>query len=139
MVAPFTPDYLGTGLIVDIAPAVSAVIAAASTEAARQAAELTGADPDPGAHTAPDADAGPGAVPNQPDVHADAKALATQLVRLRIELAAGLDPIDTVVVLRRGEVTWAAIAQAAGTSRQAAHERWGRRVREEVDGQDPDD
>ncbi|WLP90826.1 hypothetical protein [Gordonia sp. NB41Y] len=129
MAAPFTPDHLGTGLIVDIAPAVSAVVAAASAEAARCAAELIGADPaDP-----------TGTDPATPDVHADAKALATQLVRLRIELAAGLDPIDTVVVLRRGEVTWAAIAQAAGTSRQAAHERWGRRVREELDGQDSDD
>jgi hypothetical protein len=38
-----------------------------------------------------------------------------------------------VIGLRRWGATWELIARAAGTSRQAAHERWGRRVIEVLD------
>ncbi len=61
------------------------------------------------------------------------RQLAWQLTSLRLQLAVGLDCADTVVVLRAGGVTWAQIAQAAGITRQAAHERWGGRVRDILD------
>ena len=56
-----------------------------------------------------------------------------QLLHFRIILTAGVDPLPSVVGLRRWGVTWELIARAAGVSRQAAHERWGRRVLEVLD------
>jgi len=53
-----------------------------------------------------------------------AQQLAWQLACLRIELAAGWEPIETVVSLRRFGATWAVIGAAAGMTRQSAHERW---------------
>jgi hypothetical protein len=53
---------------------------------------------------------------------------AWQLLNMRIQLAAGLDPFEEVVMLRRMGETWARIGRAAGMTRQSAHERWGQRV-----------
>ncbi len=38
-----------------------------------------------------------------------------------------------MIGLRRWGATWELIARAGGTSRQAAYERWGKRVREVLD------
>ena len=51
-----------------------------------------------------------------------------QLIRLRLALELGLDPLPDLVGLRLWKVTWATIAEAAGISRQAAHERWSAKV-----------
>ena len=61
------------------------------------------------------------------------RELAVQIVQFRIELAAGIDPLASVVGLRRWGATWELIARAAGVSRQAAHERWGRLVVQVLD------
>jgi hypothetical protein len=61
------------------------------------------------------------------------RELAVQIVQFRIELAAGIDPLASVVGLRRWGATWDLIARAAGISRQAAHERWGRLVVQVLD------
>ena len=53
---------------------------------------------------------------------------AWQLLNMRIQLAAGLDPFEEVLQLRRMGETWATIGRAAGMTRQSAHERWGQRV-----------
>ena len=47
---------------------------------------------------------------------------------MRIQLAAGLDPFEEVLMLRRLGQTWSTIGRAAGMTRQSAHERWGSRV-----------
>ncbi|MFD1813005.1 hypothetical protein [Rhodococcus gannanensis] len=82
----------------------------------------------------------PGPLPGTPEWEAESttsipatRQLAWQLVVLRIQLAAGLDGLESVIVLRSQGVTWALIAQAAGVTRQAAHERWGSRVRAVLD------
>jgi len=53
---------------------------------------------------------------------------AWQLLQLRIGLGAGLDPLPTLIGLRRHGSTWEEIARAAGVTRQSAHERWAARV-----------
>ena len=53
---------------------------------------------------------------------------AWQLLTMRIQLAAGLDPLEEVLELRRMGETWATIGRAAGMTRQSAHEKWGARV-----------
>jgi len=59
---------------------------------------------------------------------------AWQLLQLRIGLGAGLDPIPTLIGLRRHGATWEQIAEAAGVTRQAAHERWAPGVRAVMGG-----
>ncbi|MCP2326136.1 hypothetical protein HDA40_004643 [Hamadaea flava] len=104
----------------DIAQAVTAASLAAVNEASRQADRILGPRPLPGT---PDWEAEQG----DPAIQRD---IATGLLQLRIELALGLDPFGTVLGLRRWGATWELVARAAGVSRQAAHERWGKRVRE---------
>ena len=41
---------------------------------------------------------------------------------------AGLNPLPTLIGLRRHGATWEQIAQAAGITRQTAHERWAGKV-----------
>lgn len=50
------------------------------------------------------------------------------LACLRIALAAGMDGLEDVIMLRRSGATWAQIGAAAGITRQSAHERWNARV-----------
>jgi len=116
--------YASRALAADVSRAAVAVTEVAVTEAGRQADELMGGRPDPGT-------AEWSALYESPA--GAARELATQLVQLRIELAVGIDPLGTVIGLRRWGATWELIAQAAGTSRQAAHERWGRRVMQVLD------
>ncbi|MGW4480689.1 hypothetical protein [Rhodococcus triatomae] len=82
----------------------------------------------------------PGPLPGTPEWEAESttsipatRQLAWQLTVLRIQLAAGLDGLESLIVLRGQGVTWALIAEAAGITRQAAHERWGSRVRAVLD------
>jgi hypothetical protein len=111
--------FTDTATQADIAPAVRAVINAGATEAGRYADEIIGFGPLPG--TAEwDAE--------QATTIPAERALAWHLLSLRIQLAAGLDGIETVVVLRMQGATWAVIGRATGMSRQSAHERWGTRV-----------
>jgi hypothetical protein len=104
---------------VDIAPAVRAVITAGATEAGRCADEIIGFGPLPGTKEW-DAEQNT-AIPAE-------RALAWHLLSLRIQLAAGLDGIETVVVLRMQGASWAVIGRATGMTRQASHERWGARA-----------
>ncbi|MCW2690097.1 MAG: hypothetical protein JWR37_4987 [Mycobacterium sp.] len=113
-----------TASTVDVSQAVAAVINAAVSEASRQAAVLVGGHPVPGS---PDWESLSG-TPAEAQ-----RETAAKLLELRIELAAGIDPFGTVVGLRRWGATWELIARAAGTTRQAAHERWGRRVLDVLD------
>ncbi|MBW0104225.1 hypothetical protein [Pseudonocardia sp. KRD291] len=55
------------------------------------------------------------------------------LACLRIALAAGMDGVEDVVMLRRSGATWAQIGAVAGITRQSAHERWNARVLEVLD------
>ncbi|MDN5914292.1 MAG: hypothetical protein L0I76_04160 [Pseudonocardia sp.] len=55
------------------------------------------------------------------------------LACLRIALAAGMDGLEDVIMLRRSGATWAQIGAAAGITRQSAHERWNARVTEVLD------
>jgi hypothetical protein len=50
------------------------------------------------------------------------------LVKVGIKVGAGIDPVGDVVNARRAGASWELVGQAAGMSRQAAHERWARRV-----------
>ncbi|MGW0043102.1 hypothetical protein [Rhodococcus sp. NPDC003348] len=111
-------------LAADVTAQASAVTVAALAEVGRQADLIVGAGPLPGT---PEWEAEEGT-----DIPLE-RQLAWQLTSLRLQLAAGLDCADTVVVLRAGGVTWALIARAAGITRQSAHERWGGRVREILD------
>ncbi|GAA5183641.1 hypothetical protein GCM10023322_23390 [Rugosimonospora acidiphila] len=132
-------EYLSAALTVDVSEAVATVNAIAVNEASRQSDLLMGGPIDPHAPDRPDESTsdGSGSAPPAPRGDADRSSarreLASQLVQLRIDLGVGLDPIGTLVGLRRWGVTWELIAQAAGISRQAAHERWGRRVRQVLD------
>jgi hypothetical protein len=112
-------------LAVDLTTAVAAVSSAAVLEVSRQADALLGGRRVPGDS---------GWEQWQGSDEAAEWELANQLVQLRLSLAADLDPLLIVLGLRRWGVTWEMIAKAAGTSRQAAHERWGRRVLEILDG-----
>ncbi|MDW5323576.1 hypothetical protein [Plantactinospora sp. KLBMP9567] len=117
-------SFVETALAVDVAPAAVAAANAAVNEASRQADLLIGGRPAPGS---PEwAAEQEGAVGRQREV-------ASQLLHFRIVLASGVDPFASVVGLRRWGVTWELIARAAGVTRQAAHERWGRRVLEVLD------
>ncbi len=117
-------DHVETAMTTDISGAVVAVTDVAVSEVSRQAEALVGKRAVPGS-VEWDALTGPAA-------EADLE-LATQLLHLRIELAVGIDPIGTVIGLRRWGATWAMIARASGSSRQASFERWGVRVREVLD------
>ncbi len=124
-------------LTADVAGAATAAVHAGVAEAQRQASRIVGIA---GAIEGPSSDSGrvdsgradsgradpghaPGAPTNPAPVDA-AQQLAWQLACLRIELAAGWEPIETVVSLRRLGATWAVIGAAAGMTRQSAHERW---------------
>ncbi|KZF11250.1 MULTISPECIES: hypothetical protein [unclassified Rhodococcus (in: high G+C Gram-positive bacteria)] len=102
----------------DITAATRAVVTAAATEAGRIADEIIGTGPVPGT---PDWEA-----EQSTDLPAR-RSVAWHLLSLRVQLAAGLDGIETVVVLRVQGTTWATIGTAVGMSRQSAHERWGAR------------
>lgn len=112
-------ELLERALKADVGAAASAATSAAVNEASRQADLLLGGRPLPGsAQWTAEQDSG---VAAERDV-------AAQVARLRIELAVGVDAFGSVLGLRRWGVTWEVIAKASGVTRQAAHERWGRRV-----------
>lgn len=103
----------------DIASAVRDVINAGAIAAGRFADEVIGVGPLPGT-TEWEAEQAT-SVPAE-------RTVAWHLLSLRVQLAAGLDGIETVVVLRMQGATWASIGRATGMSRQSAHERWGART-----------
>ncbi|EGD56676.1 hypothetical protein [Gordonia neofelifaecis] len=105
---------------VDVTESSRRVLNAAATEAGRCADELIGTGPLPGT-VEWDAEQGT-EIPAQ-------RMLAWQLVSLRVQFGAGLDCIETVIVLRTMAVSWEVIGRAVGMTRQAAHERWGARVK----------
>ncbi|MCW0213993.1 MAG: hypothetical protein OJJ54_11600 [Pseudonocardia sp.] len=106
-------------LTVDVTAAAAAARDAATLEAGRQADRLVGTPPRPGT---PEWEAEEGT--GLPAL----RERAWQLVQLRMDLAAGLDPIGNLIALRRAGATWELIGKAAGVSRQSAHERWSARV-----------
>lgn len=109
-------DVLDTALSADPESAVQATSAAAASEAFTRAQALLGGAPPPG-----------------DDDEVARWNTAVQVLAFRIEHAAGLDALGSVVGLRRWGVTWETIGAAAGISRQAAHARWGRQVRAVLD------
>jgi hypothetical protein len=112
-------DPVALALAVDVTAAAAAVQVAALTEAGRQADAILGEPPLPGSlewHAEEGTD-----VPAR-------RQRAWELLQLRIGLGAGLDPLPTLIGLRRRRVTWEQIAQAAGITRQSAHERWAAKV-----------
>jgi hypothetical protein len=118
-VSPDRIDLVDLALTVDVTAAAAAVQVVAVTEAGRQADAILGEPPLPGSvewHAEEGTD-----VPVQ-------RQRAWELLQLRIGLGAGLDPLPTLVGLRRHGATWEQIAQAAGTTRQSAHERWAAKV-----------
>jgi hypothetical protein len=106
-------------LTVDVTAAGAAVQVAAVTEAGRQADALLGEPPLPGSVEWHAEEGTPVVV---------ARERAWQLLQLRIGLAAGVDPLPTVLGVRRHCAPWEQIARAAGISRQSAHERWAGKV-----------
>ena len=110
---------LEKALAVDVTEAAASTSLAAVREAERYADAIIGLPPTPGT---PEWDAEQGT-----DVPAE-RERAWQVLQFRIELAAGIDPVRTLVGLRRTGTTWDLIGRAAGVSRQSAHERWARRV-----------
>lgn len=117
-----------TALSADVTAAAAAVQVAAVAEAGRQA----------------DALLGPWPVPGSVEWHAEEgtdrpreRERAWQLLQLRIGLGAGLDPFPVVIGLRRHGASWAQIAEAAGVTRQSAHERWAARVADLLRDADP--
>lgn len=50
--------------------------------------------------------------------------VATDLTAIRIARRAELDPIGFVYSARKHGASWSVIGEAAGTTRQSAHERW---------------
>lgn len=123
-------SYAESALSVDIAPAVIATRCAAVNEANSQADRLLGGAPTPGTREWETLYSADGDGAQRDGVQRDR---AVGLVQLRIELATGIDATETVIGLRRWGVTWAQIAAAADTSRQAAHARWSARVAEVLD------
>ena len=119
-------------LTADVAGAATAAVHAGVAEAQRQASRIVGIagaieGPTPDSGRADSGRADPGharGAPTHPGHVGAAQQLAWQLACLRIELAAGWEPIETVVSLRRFGATWAVIGAAAGMTRQSAHERW---------------
>ncbi|GAB3807234.1 hypothetical protein [Micromonospora zhanjiangensis] len=85
-------ELLTHALTVDVAAATAAAVAAAVDEASQQADRLLGGRPVPGSARWTAEDGTPTAADRE---------VAAQVVRLRIELAAGLDPIGSLVGLRR--------------------------------------
>ncbi|GIG91907.1 hypothetical protein [Plantactinospora endophytica] len=116
--------FLETALTVDVTGAATASADAAVNEASRQADLLLGGRPLPGS---------PEWTAEQEGPAGRQREVAAQLLHFRILLASGVDAFASVLGLRRWGVTWELIARAAGVSRQAAHERWGRRVLEVLD------
>jgi hypothetical protein len=117
-------EWTRAALDVDVTAAAAAVQVAAVTEAGRQADDLLRA-----------AGLGEWPVPGGIEWHAEEgtgtpvrRERAWQLLQLRIGLGAGLDPLPTLIGLRRHGSTWEEIARAAGVTRQSAHERWAARV-----------
>ena len=112
-------DWIDLAMDIDVTAAAAAVQVAAVTEAGRQADAILGEWPIPGSiewHAEEGTD-----VPVR-------RERAWQLLQLRIGLGAGLDPLPTLIGLRRHGSTWEEIARAAGVTRQSAHERWATRV-----------
>lgn len=103
----------------EIGSAVRDVINAGAAEAGRWADEIIGVGPLPGTK---EWDA------EQSTTVPAERTSAWHLLSLRIQLSAGLEGLETVVVLRMHGATWASIGRATGMSRQSAHERWGARV-----------
>lgn len=112
-------DLLERALDVDVTEAASAAVLAAVAEAERYADAVIGVPPLPGGAEW-EAEQGT-------DLPAR-RERAWQIVQLRVELAAGMDPLGTLVGLRRTGATWELIGRAAGISRQSAHERWAGRL-----------
>lgn len=113
-------EWIDLAMDVDVTAAAAAVQVAAVGEAGRQADAILGGWPIPGSiewHAEEGTDVPLG------------RERAWQLLQLRIGLGAGLDPLPTLIGLRRHGSTWEEIARAAGITRQAAHERWSPRVR----------
>lgn len=116
-------SFTELALTADITMATTAAVQAGVAEAQRQASRIVGTD----GLTADSGRVDPARTdPARTDpahIH-PAQLMAWQLACLRIELAAGWEPIETVVSLRRFGATWAVIGAAAGMTRQSAHERW---------------
>jgi hypothetical protein len=112
-------DLLERALHANVDGAAAAVTLAAVAEAERWADAVIGVPPLPGT---PEWAAEQGT-----DLPAR-RERAWQIVQLRVELAAGMDPLRTLVGLRRTGATWDLIGKAAGISRQSAHERWAARL-----------
>lgn len=117
-------DFIRAVLDADVTAAAAAVQVAAVTEAGRQADALLRT-----------AGLGEWPVPGSIEWHAEEgsdvpvrRGRAWQLLQMRIGLGAGLDPLPTLIGLRRHGSTWEEIARAAGMTRQSAHERWASRV-----------
>jgi hypothetical protein len=121
-------SFTELALTADITMATTAAVQAGVAEAQRQASRILGTD-------GLTADSGRVDPARTDPAHSDpahidpahiypAQLMAWQLACLRIELAAGWEPIETVVSLRRFGATWAVIGAAAGMTRQSAHERW---------------
>ncbi|MFD4183966.1 hypothetical protein [Rhodococcus sp. NPDC058514] len=112
-------DLIERALAANVGDASAAVVATGVIEAGHQADLILGTGPVPGS------------AEWQAEEGTDRPAqrqLAWQLACLRIQLAAGIDSVETVMSLRRFGATWAIIGRAAGVTRQSAHERWGRQV-----------
>jgi hypothetical protein len=117
-------EWTSLAMTVDVTAAAAAVQAAAVAEAERHAEAVLGTPPFPGSvewHAEQGTD-----LPTR-------RERAWQLLLLRIELSAGLDPVPALIGLRRHGATWAEIAHAVGTTRQSAHERWAHQVNAVLD------
>jgi hypothetical protein len=112
-------EWIDRALTTPTAAAGTAVADAAVQAAGAAADRLLGGRPVPGTPDWETAD---------PD-----REIAWQLLTLRLLLAGTVDVLPTVAGLRRWGVTWELIAKAAGSSRQAAHERWSTPVRTLLD------
>jgi len=123
MVEELVDSFTELALTADITMATTAAVQAGVAEAQRQASRIVGTD----GLTADSGRVDPARTDpaNSDPAHIHpAQLMAWQLACLRIELAAGWEPIETVVSLRRFGATWAVIGAAAGMTRQSAHERW---------------
>jgi hypothetical protein len=123
MVEELVDSFTELALTADITMATTAAVQAGVAEAQRQASRIVGTD----GLTADSGRVDPARTDpaNSDPAHIHpAQLMAWQLACLRIEFAAGWEPIETVVSLRRFGATWAVIGAAAGMTRQSAHERW---------------
>ncbi|GAA1849844.1 hypothetical protein GCM10009836_32010 [Pseudonocardia ailaonensis] len=112
-------ELLERALAADVTAAAAATALAAVREAERHADVLIGVPPLPGTSAWED---------EQGTDLPDRRERAWQVAQLRIELEAGVDPLPTLVGLRRTGATWDLLGRAAGISRQSAHERWAKRI-----------